>query len=186
MILPLRSYIRHALVRLFRENDALAEALGESIYPNRWDAWHKSEFPALGLYLKNETALDPQRCDRRLVLEAEVYVLGGSELDDELDFIALNCELAFNLDKLGAALEDMGVKDTIINGYFESSSMDMMGDGAEEVLGVMVLSFTLDYRVYEDMPPLPDFLHANTRWRLAGDNPEEIVAENDVFFTAPE
>ena len=188
-----RTLIRHAVVRVLKENEDAAALFADRVFPNRAEQWLTDELPACGVYTLSEERLEsdvsPDPCERRIDLGCELLARMSENVDDMLDALSLAVEEALQLDAIGAAMGAIvdearaqaglpplepvmrdGVlrhpADTLLLLELRSTSLGVAVDGNREI-GVAVLNFDLEYEQPRLSIPLPDFLLAVSGWDVA-------------------
>lgn len=185
-----RALIRHAVVRVLKENPDTAVLLGECVFPNRAEHWLCDELPACGVYTLSEDSIDsdvsPDPDERRIDLIVEILARNTARVDDVLDALTLAVEEALRLDAIGDAIgrivNEALVKaglppmekvkkdgelrwpvDTLLLLGLKSTDIGIAVDGNRQI-GVAAMNFDLEYETPRLPIPLPDYLLAISGW----------------------
>lgn len=185
-----RALIRHAVVRVLKENPDTAILLGERVFPNRAEHWLCDELPACGVYTLSEDTIEsdvsPNPDERRIDLIVELLARNTARVDDVLDALTLAVENALRLDAIGdamgriinKALVEEGLPpmekvkkdgdprwpvDTLLLLGLKSTDIGIAVDGNRQI-GVAAMNFDLEYTPPEFPVPLADFLLAVSGW----------------------
>jgi hypothetical protein len=164
-----RQLIREAAkVVLVGTAPAFLTAAGDRVFETRIIPYRKRELPAIALYTLTEpidqagSNTAPRKLKRQLslMIEAAAAVPAEGTIDDVLDELALEIEIAMHReDTLGGLVSDL---------MLASTEMDVAGEG-ENLLGVLRLTYSVTY--YTDAPDsrdseLDEFQSANIRHKL--------------------
>ena len=185
-----RALIRHAVVRVLKENPLTATLLGDRVYPNRTEHWLAEELPACGVYTLSEETINsdtsPDPDERRIDLIVELLARMTDTVDNTLDALTLAVEKALRLDAIGdvmgrivnesliaaSLLPKEKVKkdgewrwpaDTLLLLGLKSTDIGIAVDGNRQI-GVAAMNFDLEYQTPREEIPLPDFLLAIAGW----------------------
>lgn len=136
----IRSQVRETIVRLLKDADL--PSIGDRIHPGRVHPFGEAHFPALTVYCRRETvATSAQRAgfygdvrrERTITVVIEGYAQSNENLDDALDDIAIDVEMALIPHR---KLEGLAIN-------FEPSSTDIgLVNEAGRKTGVVQMLFT--------------------------------------------
>lgn len=121
---------------------------GSNVFSGRVYPMASSNLPGLVIYTRDEscnyTSIGPQRTiERELTLTVEAYVAATSNIDDSIDTITAEIEVALYADRTRGALAD----DTRITGF----NVDFNADG-ELPVARCTLDVIIDYTTKEGLP----------------------------------
>lgn len=143
-----RQVIRHAVVAQL----AGKTAAGARVFPERGDAYERSELPAIAVYAPTEStdaqswATSPRELDRRALVVVEAALEQNANTLDAVDALCLEIENALHADwTLGGAASDLRLT---------STEMGVATDGRKRI-GAARLEFEVRY--YSDAVPAGDF-----------------------------
>jgi hypothetical protein len=165
-----RTIIRHAVATLLRN---ASTAVGERVYTTRVDPYRRPELPALAVYTLDEASevvegSAPRELKRTLQLAVEAEVAMSRNVDDVLDDLALQIELALHQDETwGGVAEDS---------HLDSTEIQVLGEQDKQV-GVVRMVYQVTYcsDVPAVPPELPRFLRASINHDASG-----ATASDDV------
>ena len=157
-----RTIIRHAVAQLLR---AAGTAAGARVFTTRVDPYRRPELPALAVYTLDESS---EVMERTLQLAVEAEVAMSKNVDDVLDDLSLEIELALHQDPTwGGVAEDS---------HLDSTEIQVLGEQDKQV-GVVRMVYQVTYLsdVPATPPELPDFIRASINYDASG-----ATARDDV------
>jgi hypothetical protein len=206
-----RALIRHAVVRVLKDDERAAALLPGGVYPNRSEHWLAHELPASGVYTLQEQTLEtdvyPDPRERRINLVVELLSYMSAGVDDALDALSLAVERALCLDSIGEAMGgivnaqlvaagkppmEKGRRDgrilwpvdTLLTLNLTSTDIGIAADGDREI-GVAVLTYALEYEAPRYRTELPDFLLAASGWDVEPADGRIDMVSRVEFAPAP-
>lgn len=172
-----RKLIRDAVVaQLTGKTDAELR-----VYPTRELPLKVAELPAVCIYTLEETvspesrSSSPRRLTRSLQLGVEIIVRATEAVDDALDALSLQVEVAIDADpRFG---------DTCIDSILSSVQIGIDNEGNRPT-GRCLMSYAVEYETEApaaaDQPALPDFERAHVETNLSGDQAAADRAVDDI------
>ena len=165
-----RTIIRHAVATLLRGANTAA---GARVFTTRVDPYRRPELPALAVYTLDESSeviegSSPRELKRTLQLAVEAEVAMAKNVDDVLDDLALQIELALHQDPTwGGVAEDSNL---------DSTEIQVLGEQDKQV-GVVRMVYQVTYlsNVPATPPELPDFLRASIDYDASGATAHDTV-----------
>jgi hypothetical protein len=158
-----------------------ATAAGATVYETRVVPHRVSEVPALAVYTLEESvssdsvSVSPRELRRELSLVIEGWVAAGgaTNVDDDMDELALEVETAMYADPFFGGVASESLLDT--------TSLEVIEEG-DRLMGWIVMTYAFTY--FTDDPPAPadldDFETGGATHNLGGAVHEDDQAE-DVF-----
>lgn len=132
-----RAAIRHAVTQFLVD---AATAAGSRVFPTRKVPLRAAQLPALNVYTLVENIGDDStamQLDRELQVIVEGRVRLTANVDDALDDLALEVEVALQADpKLGGAVDEIRLVSTTIS----------VDDSGNEEIGIAILEWLASYR----------------------------------------
>lgn len=175
-----RKLIRHAVVALLTG----ATAAGVRVKATRAQPNRKSQLPAIGVYTLREPVEDtgdsaPRELTRMVKVAIECWVEDTALIpfDDAMDDIAEEVEAALDADRyLGGAAG---------NSVLESTDLSF-DDGADPLLGIVTLTYSVTYYTTPAVGTLDDFLRAKATHQLVDGIPGDTIPAEDGPFVVQE
>jgi hypothetical protein len=150
------------------------------VFETRVVPWRTVELPAISVYTLDETSAHnntaPRELTRELTLEIVAAVRATTDVDDQLDDLALQIERAMHRDwTLGNVVADSVLASTEIG--VESSG--------DKPIGMVRLNYTITYRTNvpedEDVADLlTDLQEVDTKFNVGGGQDPRDQAEDDL------
>lgn len=174
-----RKLVRDAVVAILKN----ATAAGARVYATRIEPIRKSPLPAIAVYTLSEET-EPtisNTAPRELVRIVKVEVSGfvahsdAIPVDDAMDALAEEIEAALGADRyLSGAAGDSMLESTIMQVREEDARSDPL-------IGIVTLTYAVEYRTTDIVGPLDDFLTATSEARVIGGIPDDTIPASDAF-----
>lgn len=145
-----RKQIRDAVVEMLAD----LQTTGRNVYPSRIYSLDESELPSLSVFTVDEQSDEvvtkvtlgrPAKLHRACPLVIEGHAMVDENIDDVLDQIALEVEVA-----MSAALV-IGARE--LSAQLKSTGKTLLGD-AEDQIGIVRLLYTVPYVTAENTPDI--------------------------------
>lgn len=178
-----RQLVREAVVaRLLN-----ATAAGTRVTSTRVEPHKRNALPAISVYTLREPVRPESdtTAPRELTRDVKVEIAGwvshseALPVDVAMDDLALEIETAMDVDRyLGGAAGDSVLEDT---------EMQVIEDqGADPLIGIVTLTYSVTYRTSPTTLTLDDFLRAKATHQLADGLPGDTIPASDGPFTVQE
>lgn len=174
-----RKLVRDAVTALLTN----ATAAAHRVFPTRVEPIRKSQLPSIAVYTTSEevvpdtAATSPRELHRIVKVEITGFVAHSDAVpvDDAMDAIAAQIESAMDADRyLGGAAGDSVLEGTIMQIREEDARSDPL-------LGIVTLTYSVEYRTSPAIGSLDDFLTATESQRVIGGLPGDTVPASDEF-----
>lgn len=174
-----RKLVRDAVVALLTN----ATSAGSRVFPTRIEPIRKAQLPAIAVYtLSEESAPETDSAPRELARIVRVEIAGfvahtnAIPVDDAMDALAEQIESAMDADRYldGAAYDSV----------LEGTELQVREDDArsDPLLGIITLTYAVEYRTTPVVGSLDDFLTASTSHQVVGGIPGDTVPAEDEFI----
>lgn len=145
-----RKQIRDAVVALLVD----LQTTGRNVYPSRIYSLDESELPSLSVFTVDDssdevvskvTLGNPPRFHRLCPLVIEGHAMVGEDIDDVLDQIALEVEVAMSA--------PLTIGSRTLPAQLQSTGKTLLGDNEDQV-GIVRLVYTVAYVTAENTPDI--------------------------------
>lgn len=174
-----RKLVRDAVTALLTN----ATAAATRVFPTRIEPIRKSSLPAIAVYTLSEdvTPDTANTSPRELLRVVKVEIAGfvahseAIPVDDAMDALAEEIEAAMDGDRYLAG----AAGDSVL----ESTALQVREDDghSDPLLGIVTLTYAVEYRTSPIAGPLDDFLTATSAEQVVGGIPADTVPASDAF-----
>ena len=183
--------LREAVKALLLDSEVIEGLFGKRVYVNRAEAWTEPELPAAGVYLDHSEPVPDTHAPKWDLRQAswtfEAVVTGGA-LEETLDAVedAVHKRLLAWPEPCLQDLEKKLKKAEAPDGYLRKISWTGSDYGyvteASETIGVLVVSFDIEYSQPEEYEELDDFIRGGTRIEGLGPDNIKLTVNDEVVY----